>query len=291
MQTAGAIGSITSAATVAASSFEMIITDPASMLDEIDTVRLHEILGADVAGKTASTSVSYVEPGGQDAAVTEASATTDETPTTVPGVNDELSWEYTRSQRKISGRVQTLGDFVDTDALAPAEVLVGNLSAKEIGKYCLYHTHPDFRRRVQEDGMNVVVAGKAFGVGSSRENAVTALQGAGVQCVIARSFAFIYSRNQPNLGLLGIVMENDEFYELAQDGADIEIDVDAREIFVAGKTFRFTVAELEMQLWQQGGMSAAFAKWGKGLLETMTGTKLSKKAMSLDKPKGDTLDW
>jgi 3-isopropylmalate dehydratase small subunit len=88
--------------------------------------------------------------------------------------------------------------------------LVEHKTPEELGEYCLYHTHPDFRRRVEES-LNIVVAGKAFGVGSSRENAVTALQGAGVQCVIARSFAFIYARNQPNLGLLGIVMEDEEF--------------------------------------------------------------------------------
>ncbi|KAB5529007.1 aconitase family protein [Coniochaeta sp. 2T2.1] len=266
----GAIGNIASAVTVAASSFNMSIADPTPLIDDIDLDRLAELLG-DSGSEGASRprgAVHYVEPGSRPVAEPTPPASPDETSATPdsPTPSSPAS-----PPRIISGKVHTLGDFIDTDALAPAEALVqGNLPAAEIGKYCLYHTHPDFRRRVREDGANIVVAGRGFGVGSSRENAVTALQGAGVQCVIARSFAFIFSRNMPNLGLLGIVMENKEFYRLAQDGIGIEIDVEGRIIKVGGRQFGFSLSELEIQLWRQGGMSNAFATWGKGLLEKMT---------------------
>ena len=58
------------------------------------------------------------------------------------------------------------------------------------------------------EGFDIIVAGSGFGSGSSREEAVRAILGAGVQCVIARSYAFIYGRNQSNMGLLGIVIND-----------------------------------------------------------------------------------
>jgi len=73
------------------------------------------------------------------------------------------------------------------------------------------------------------VGGKGFGCGSSREEAPRALKGCGVQAVIARSFAFIYSRNQANMALLGIVMDDDRFYELAKEGTQLIIDVPKRK--------------------------------------------------------------
>ncbi|KAF2104217.1 aconitase iron-sulfur domain-containing protein [Rhizodiscina lignyota] len=282
----GAIGSIASAVTVAASSFDMTVTDPKPLLDEIDMNRLGEILAIRVHPETP---LRYVEPGSRDtvAKPPREPASTDEE---LQGT-DNASEAADPVSRVISGRVQTLGDFIDTDALAPAEALVGNLSKEEIGQYCLYHTHPDFRRRIKEDGLNIVVAGKAFGVGSSRENAVTALQGAGVKCVIARSFAFIYARNQPNLGMMGIVMTDGKFYELAHDGEEIEIDVDQRVVRVGGQEFGFNLSELERQLWECGGMSPAFTRWGKDLLGIMTSKKVNVQGAEGASAHNEQLQW
>lgn len=157
---------------------------------------------------------------------------------------------------------------------------------------------PDFRDKVR-GGQQVVVGGRAFGVGSSRENAPQALKGkykkkirkpplsrksvstnsfsrfAGlnVKCVIARSFAFIYARNQPNLGLLGIVIDDDEFHRLATDGVDIEVDLDAREVRVAGKIFGFKLDDMELALVENKGMSAAYKRFGKQVFEKLTGNE------------------
>ena len=262
--------------TVAASSFAMTVTDPKPLLDEVDLKQLEELLGR-ISGTT--TNIHYVEPGskGSRDAPSVDSSPGNLTPPSETIARDapeeDMLFTLPSSNQAMIGKVQTLGDFIDTDALAPAEVLVTHRSLEEIGKHCLCHTHPDFRRRVREEGLNVVVAGKAFGVGSSRENAVTALQGAGVQCVIARSFAFIYGRNQANLGMLGFVINDDEFFEAAVDGAEISIDVGRRTVEVGGKKFDFQLSEIERQLVQCGGISPAFKTWGKGLLEVMCSPK------------------
>lgn len=276
--TVGAIGSITSAVTVAASSFDMRITDPKPLLDAIDQSKVAETLGRMTLP---SLGLKYVEPGmGTTKAAAQAELSEPQLPSQ-PAEEDVLlkaqatEDEQTASPQNIKGRIQRLGDFIDTDALAPNEAIVQHLEPEELGTYCLKYTHPDFRRRAKDEGMDVVVAGKAFGVGSSRENAVTALQGTGIQAVIARSFAFIYGRNQPNLGLLGFVMDDEEFYKLAADGEQIEIDVTGRTAKIGGKIFPFQLSELEWQLVKQGGMTNAFRKWGKGLLEVMTATKPS----------------
>lgn len=128
---------------------------------------------------------------------------------------------------------------------------------------------PGFRDLVQNQGHNVVVAGKGFGVGSSRDVAVNALKGCGVKCVIAESFAFIYARNQPNLGLLGIQVprrgDGEDLYDIVQMGSEIEVDMAASVIRCGGHEFHFELSEMEKQLIQVGGIKKAFERFGKGL--------------------------
>ena len=88
--------------------------------------------------------------------------------------------------------------------------------------------------------------------------------------MIARSFAFIYGRNQPSLGLLGIVMGEEAFYEAAVEGAEIEIDVPARKIRVGGREFGFKMAEMEYRLTMNKGITEAYRKFGKAIWEKLT---------------------
>lgn len=81
--------------------------------------------------------------------------------------------------------------------------------------------------------------------------------------MIARSFSFIYSRNQPSLGLLGIELDNDDFYKLALDNTDIEIDIADRVIWVAEKCFVFHLAEMEYRLTVNKGLQASYEKFGR----------------------------
>jgi 3-isopropylmalate dehydratase small subunit len=90
-----------------------------------------------------------------------------------------------------------------------------------------------------------------------------------VQCVIAESFAFIFSRNSPSLGLVTITITNPAFYKLADNGAKISVDLEANHLEVAGSTFGFEFSDMERQFMQLGGITQAFHKHGKTLFQTM----------------------
>jgi 3-isopropylmalate/(R)-2-methylmalate dehydratase small subunit len=96
------------------------------------------------------------------------------------------------------GSVWKYGDNVDTDAIIPARYL--NVSTAEaLAPHCMEDIDPAFAHSVREG--DIIVAGDNFGCGSSREHAPLALKGAGVSCVVARSFARIFYRNAVNVGL------------------------------------------------------------------------------------------
>jgi 3-isopropylmalate/(R)-2-methylmalate dehydratase small subunit len=115
-------------------------------------------------------------------------------------------------------QVWKFGDDVDTDAIIPGRFLTIN-DPYELSEHAFEGVRPEFARAVKEG--DVVVAGRNFGCGSSREHAPLALLGAGVRIVIARSFARIFYRNAINTGLLPLVCnEADEI----MDGSEIEVD-------------------------------------------------------------------
>lgn len=97
----------------------------------------------------------------------------------------------------MSGRIFLLGDDIDTDQLAPGRFMHGGLAA--MSAHCLEDICPDFASTVQPG--DVIVAGRNFGAGSSREQAAGVLRHLGLTAVIAKSFAGIFYRNAINLGL------------------------------------------------------------------------------------------
>lgn len=98
-------------------------------------------------------------------------------------------------------RAWVFGDDLDTDALAPGQYM--KLGIDELARHCLESVDPTFAGAVQHG--DVVVAGRNFGAGSSREQAAQALVALGVAAVIAPSFAGIFYRNALNLGLVALV--------------------------------------------------------------------------------------
>ncbi|HXG15193.1 MAG TPA: 3-isopropylmalate dehydratase small subunit [Calidithermus sp.] len=98
----------------------------------------------------------------------------------------------------LAGRAWKFGDNIDTDQIIPARYLVTSDPA-ELGRHCLEDADPDFVRKVKPG--DILVGGRNFGCGSSREHAPIAIKAAGVSAVIARSFARIFFRNSINLGL------------------------------------------------------------------------------------------
>lgn len=99
---------------------------------------------------------------------------------------------------KIEGRALKYGDNINTDEIIPG-VYLNITDGKELAKHCMEPIDKDFLRKVKE--RNILVAGKNFGCGSSREHAPIALKGAGVSFIIAASFARIFFRNALNIGL------------------------------------------------------------------------------------------
>jgi 3-isopropylmalate/(R)-2-methylmalate dehydratase small subunit len=98
----------------------------------------------------------------------------------------------------VGGRAWVFGDNVDTDQIIPAEYLV-TMDNTELAAHAFENLKPEFAKKVRAGDM--IVAGRNFGCGSSREHAPRALLGAGVSCVVAGSFARIFFRNAINLGL------------------------------------------------------------------------------------------
>lgn len=93
--------------------------------------------------------------------------------------------------------------------------------------------------------------------------------GLGVQCVIAKSFSFIYGRNQPTLGLLGITMQDGSFYENATDGSEITIDVYGRGISIGERRWKFELDNLEIKMLQNKGLAEAYKKFGKNVFDCL----------------------
>ncbi len=104
------------------------------------------------------------------------------------------------------GRVWRFGDNVDTDALAPGRYMKGPI--EELARHCLETLDSEFAEGVRPG--DIVVGGRNFGMGSSREQAVQALRHLGVGVVLARSFAGIFYRNALNLGLMVLVCPETE---------------------------------------------------------------------------------
>lgn len=119
----------------------------------------------------------------------------------------------------IKGRVHKLGDDVNTDDIIAAKYLVST-DAKELGRHCLESIKPDFVSKINIG--DIIVAGKNFGCGSSREHAPLAIKGCGISAVVARSFAAIFFRNAINIGLP--FLESEDVGKI-NEGDELEIDL------------------------------------------------------------------
>ena len=117
------------------------------------------------------------------------------------------------------GKAHKVGEHIDTDAIIPARFLVTTDSQK-LGENCMSGLEPDWVKRVTPG--DIMVAGRNFGCGSSREHAPIAILGAGMQVVIGHSFARIFYRNSFNMGLL--LMEVGDDVDKINDGDQLEID-------------------------------------------------------------------
>ncbi len=122
---------------------------------------------------------------------------------------------------KFTGNVYRYGDNVNTDEIIPARYL-NTSSEEELAKHCMEDIDIDFSKKVKKG--DIIVAGKNFGCGSSREHAPISIKVSGVSCVIADTFARIFFRNAINIGLP--IIELERANEKISDGDKIEVDLD-----------------------------------------------------------------
>jgi len=121
----------------------------------------------------------------------------------------------------IKGKVWKFGDDVDTDVIIPARYL-NTSDPEELARHLMEGLDRSFSYKVKAG--DILVAGKNFGCGSSREHAPIAIKAAGIQAVIAKSFARIFYRNAFNIGLP--IFESFDASEKIQEADEIEIDAD-----------------------------------------------------------------
>ncbi|MEG0370441.1 MAG: 3-isopropylmalate dehydratase [Hungatella sp.] len=119
-----------------------------------------------------------------------------------------------------TGRVWMLGDDIDTDIIIPTEYLALK-TIEEMKQYAFRPLRPDLAARIQQG--DILVAGKNFGCGSSREQAPEIIKALGIRCVIAESYARIFFRNAINNGLL--LMEQPDLYQAMTEGDEITVHV------------------------------------------------------------------
>jgi len=133
---------------------------------------------------------------------------------------------------KSKGVVHKYGDNIDTDVIVPARYL-NTSDPEELKLHCMEDIDAGFIKKVKAG--DIIVGGKNFGCGSSREHAPIAIKAAGVSCVVAESFARIFYRNAINIGLP--IIESGEAAKAIQNGDTVEIDFDKGEIKSKDKTF------------------------------------------------------
>jgi methanogen homoaconitase small subunit len=149
----------------------------------------------------------------------------------------------------IRGKAWVFGDDVDTDVIIPGKYLRTKDSSLW-ASHVMEGLRPEFASKVKKG--DIIVAGRNFGCGSSREQAPLALKEAGVSVVVARSFARIFYRNAINVGLP--LMEADV---QAEEGDVVEVDLSAGRVNVGGRTYQGTkLPPFLMEILAEGGLVA-----------------------------------
>jgi 3-isopropylmalate/(R)-2-methylmalate dehydratase small subunit len=163
---------------------------------------------------------------------------------------------------KIKGKAWNYGDDVNTDFILPG-IYLELTDPEEMGKHAMEGLDTEFAKKVQQG--DVVIGGRNFGLGSSREHAPIALKYSGVGAVIAEGYARIFYRNAANLGLPAL--ECPDISKLVKTGDDIEVDLTTGKIIINGsKELSFIpVPEFMMEILSIGGLREYIkenrAKW------------------------------
>ncbi|MDQ7094860.1 3-isopropylmalate dehydratase [Desulfosporosinus sp. PR] len=158
--------------------------------------------------------------------------------------------------RIFEGRVWKLGDDIDTDIIIPTQFLAFK-SVEDMKKYTFSPLRPDLSELIKPG--DIVVAGRNFGCGSSREQAPEILAALKLSCIIAKSYARIFYRNAFNNGLL--LFENMELYDSCQEGDILSVNLETNKILLNNKSFNISsIPENLLQMVEAGGLVSFMKK-------------------------------
>lgn len=156
---------------------------------------------------------------------------------------------------KFSGKIWVLGDDIDTDIIIPTEYLALK-TVNDMTPYAFSPLRPELAAQIKEG--DIIVAGKNFGCGSSREQAPEIIKALGIKCVIAKSFARIFFRNAINNGLL--LIENETLRDAVCEGDEITVTINEA---IEHKGIQYPITSLPenlVDIIQAGGLVKAMQK-------------------------------
>jgi len=162
---------------------------------------------------------------------------------------------------RIRGKVWKLGDNINTDLIIAGRYKYDSLDMKELAKHAFEDLDPTLAQKIKPG--DIIVAGKNFGCGSSREQAPEVIKALGVSAIVAESFARIFFRNAVNIGLAPI--ECKRISEAVETGDEIEVDMEKGEIKIlrTGKILKFKPwPAVVREILKSGGMVEYIKKGG-----------------------------
>ena len=154
-----------------------------------------------------------------------------------------------------TGKVWVLGDDIDTDIIIPTEYRALK-TIDDMKQYGFSPLRPELAGQIKPG--DIIVAGKNFGCGSSREQAPEVIKALGIPCIIAKSFARIFYRNALNNGLL--LLEQPELHDVVKEGDTITVTVN-EDVDYNGKKYPIaSLPENLMEIIEAGGLVKAMRK-------------------------------
>jgi 3-isopropylmalate/(R)-2-methylmalate dehydratase small subunit len=160
---------------------------------------------------------------------------------------------------KLKGRALKFGDDISTDLIQPGRYNYLRSNLPELAKHVLEDADPTFASKVKKG--DFIVAGKNFGLGSSREHAPAILKLAGVSAILAKSIARIFFRNAMNVGLPVLICNTDKI----NDGDELEIDLASgtiKDLTNSAKLASGKIPDVMLKILDEGGLVPYIKKYG-----------------------------
>jgi len=158
----------------------------------------------------------------------------------------------------LRGKAFKFGDNISTDHIVPGRLMHLRSNLPKLAKHVLEDADPTFAQRVKKG--DFVVAGKNFGLGSSREHAPLVIKMSGVSAILARSVARIFFRNAINVGLPVLICDT----ESINDGDELELDLEAGKVtnLTNGNQLNFSrMPEIMLRILNEGGLIPYIKKY------------------------------